>query len=307
MLFADFFAKEGNKNSLYGKLYEWDAFNAQRDSIWHTFSRFDLPDDPTNAGVDLTEHKLFGGTVEYQMKSNISGIPEIKPTTSHSVTVITPAENMEGVERQGYRVDAFMDRESVADRRREMEERIDAGDVTPEYEFGDIVGTVGKSALFATAIGIGVEALCSYRDYKNGKIDGNAYVKGILMAGGDKGISAGATAGVMIPVNAGLTGLGLSGAPLTVPIAFVLHHTIAAPVSAAFGRGEYKAVLQDARLYSDSSEMILDFGRLAQESSERFVEFLRHGQSADIVFSKRRDEFEEGIAALEKMMGGKIL
>ena len=47
------------------------------------------------------------------------------------------------------------------------------------------------------------------------------YLAEILKSGGDSGFTAGATAGIMIPVSATITAAGLTSF-LTIPVAFVV-------------------------------------------------------------------------------------
>ena len=302
---AEFLEKEGFQTQIAGKLYEWDWVNAERGQLSNLLSRFELPDDPSALGIDVTERTLFGGTDEYQLKSYTSGIPKIADTTPHSATVITNSENVIGVQKQGYNAEAFMNEESINDSRQELEELVQDGDATPKYELGDIAETVGKGALLGTAIGLGTEALISYREYKSGDITSREYLSRVLKSGAERGITAGATTGIMIPINVMLTSAGITSL-ITIPVAFLVHHAIAAPISAAFGKGEYKSILQEAKIYDNTSAMMSDFGILAYETTTSFKRFVANSEQSDKDFVVARKNFNDSISAIEKMLGGKF-
>ena len=302
---AEFLEKEGFQTQIAGKLYEWDWVNSERGQISNLLSRFELPDNPSAPGIDVTEKTLFGGTYEYQLKSYTSGTPEIADTTPRSATVITNSENVIGVRKQGYNAEAFMNEDSISDSREELEELVQDGGATPNYEFGDIAETIGQGALLGVALGLGTEALISYRAYKNGDINSQEYLHKVLKAGAESGITAGTTAGVMIPINVMLSSAGITSL-VTIPIAFLIHHTIAAPISAAFGKGEYRSVLQEAKIYDSTSDMMSDFGKMAYASASRFKSFVTKSNESDKEFVKSRNDFNDSIASLEKMLGGKL-
>ena len=302
---VEFLEKKGNHNQFFGKLYEWDYFNHQRDRITKLFSDYNLPQTPNNPGIDLEENTLFFGTKKYQLKGHRSGVPDInEKTTPYSTKVVTNIENVQGVERQGYETEAFMDKQSIKARRDEMLEKGLDREADFSYEPLDIGETMSRGALFGIAIGVGTETLISYREYKSGKINSKDYVQRILKSGAERGITAGATTGVMIPVNAMLTGAGLAGTPIAIPVAFLVHQTIAAPISAAFGKGEYKKILQDAKIYDNTSEMMKDFGALAYETNKSFNSFIANSLQSDGKFIEARKNFDDSMNILDKMLGG---
>jgi hypothetical protein len=152
---------------------------------------------------------------------------------------------------------------------------------------------------------LGTEALISYRAYKNGDINSQEYLSRVLKSGAERGITAGATAGVMIPINVMLTSAGITSL-VTIPIAFLVHHAIAAPISAAFGKGEYRAILQEAKIYDSTSDMMSDFGKMAYASASSFKNFVNKSNESDREFVESRNDFNDSIASLEKMLGGKF-
>ena len=302
---VEFLEKKGNHNQFFGKLYEWDYFNSRRDRITKLFSDYNLPQTPNNPGIDLEENSLFFETKKYQLKGHTSGVPNInEKTTPYSTKVVTNIENVQGVERQGYEAEAFMDNQSIDARRKEMLEKGLNGDADFCYDPLDIAETMGKGALWGIAIGVGTETLLSYREYKSGKINPKDYVQRILKSGAERGITAGVTTGVMIPVNAMLTGAGLAGTPIAIPVAFLAHQTIAAPISAAFGKGEYKAILRDAKIYDNTADLMKDFGALAYETNKSFNSFIVKSLQSDGEFIEARKNFNDSINALDKMFGG---
>ena len=72
---------------------------------------------------------------------------------------------------------------------------------------------------------MGLEAMSSYRSWKNGKLTSEEYLKEILKSGGDAGVTSSMTAGLMIPVSKVITLAGASNL-LTIPIAFVITDTV---------------------------------------------------------------------------------
>ena len=94
-----------------------------------------------------------------------------------------------------------------------------------------------------------------------------------MKAGGDAGVTAGATAGIMIPVSAAITVAGASSL-ITIPIAFVVGEVVNKVVAPCFGRGEYKKLLNQMHYYQNIENIYDDLVYSMQRASEEYYEFV---------------------------------
>ena len=291
----------GAYQQAFGKFYEWDWVQQQRRLLSNVSSTFQLPTDPNNPGTDVYRQTLFGGTTEYQLKSNISGTPQINAnTTPKSTIIITPEENISAVESMGYDAQSYGNREEVLQQREALRRDVSSGEATSVYEFSDVLSTIGKGAAIGFFAGITAETLFSYREMKAGKISKSEYFRGILKSGISQGMASGATTGIMIPINIALTSMGAS-VLFALTIAFIVHQTLAAPILAAFEKGDYKQYLGEARIYSTISEMQADFGSLACSTGDQFRGFLEQIKKSRETFGHRREEFNSIMKKIESL------
>lgn len=118
---------------------------------------------------------------------------------------------------------------------------------------------MGKGALIGAAINVTTEIISQYNDFKQGHISGTEYLKEVGKALGEGAVTGGATAGIIVPVTFGIKAVGgvaLATNPIiTVPVMFVLGKAINNIVAPAFGRGEYKKILQEAKYYQHLMNM----------------------------------------------------
>lgn len=121
--------------------------------------------------------------------------------------------------------------------------------------FSSMLGSVGSAAakggIAGIAIGITMETFVSYKRWKSGEISKEEYLSEIAKSGGQMGITGAATAGIMTAVSVPLAAAGLATAPITVPVSIVLGAGIDKIVAPAFGRGEYKKILDEAKYYQN--------------------------------------------------------
>lgn len=118
---------------------------------------------------------------------------------------------------------------------------------------------MGKGALIGAAINVTTEIISQYNEFKQGHISGTEYLKEVGKALGEGTVTGGATAGIIVPVTFGIKAVGgvaLATNPIiTVPVMFVLGKAINNIVAPAFGRGEYKKILQEAKYYQNLMNM----------------------------------------------------
>lgn len=300
----DYLSKKGNQTQFFGKIYEYDYANHLREKFSNLFSDFDLPDVLNNEGFDLEESSLFEGVKRYQLKSYASGSLNINSNKIPSTyKIITNIENVDEIRQQGFEVEAFMDNESIKQRRSEVLNNALEGNINIDYDFAGVMETIGKGFQYGFVIGVGIEAIASFKKFKNGDINLKKYLKEIMKSGAEKGLTSGLTTGVMVPIHAVLQS-NLITSIISIPIAFLVHQTIAKPISAAFGKGEYKEILNNAKIYNSSIQMMSDFGVMVKETNKGFKKFIADSEKSNQQFIKRREEFKEALIDFKNKTGG---
>jgi hypothetical protein len=136
------------------------------------------------------------------------------------------------------------------------------------------LATVGKAGAVGLVVGMTTETIFSYKDYKNGKLSKNQYMKEVLKSGGQMGINGMATSGIMIPIKVALGTLGVSSAYVTIPVSIVLSVAIDKVIAPAFGKGDYKKILDEARYYQSLMDMQSDLINAMNSANEQFVTFV---------------------------------
>lgn len=258
---------------LQGKGYEWDWMKKQRGNIKNLFKKYDAGDVANRAASDVTEINLLTGKAkEYQMKAYTGkSNPNLK-NTSKDMTVVTNAEKVNAVSKNGYKTEGFQNNNTIEKATDNRLQQIKDGKAHTSYNFKNVAGTMAKAGLIGCAIGIGTEAVSSYKLWKEKIISDEEYLKEILKSGGDAGVTAGISAGLMIPVAANLTAAGAS-AVITLPIAFVLSNAVNKVVAPCFGRGEYKEILSKAKYYQNIENVYDDLVSSMEYASEQYYEF----------------------------------
>lgn len=263
------------RTQLQGKGYEWDWMTAQRGKLKNIFKTYDAGDVVNRAASDVTEKNIITGhTKEYQMKAYTKKAnPDLK-NTPKDMTVVTSKEKVEIVKNNGYEnVEAFQDSKTIQKRTDERLEQVKNGKAQTAYNLKNVSGTMAKAGVIGCVIGMGTEAIGSYKVWKAGQLSDEEYIKEILKAGGDAGVTAGATAGIMIPVSAAITVAGASSL-ITIPIAFVVGEVVNKVVAPCFGRGEYKKLLNQMHYYQNIENIYDDLVYSMQRASEEYYEFV---------------------------------
>ena len=268
--------EEWLSKQLQGKGYEWDWMKAQRSDLKNIFHTYDAGDVANRAASDVTERNFFTGkNKEYQMKAYTSKTNPHLKNTPQDMTVVTNAEKTEVVRANGYKnVEEFQDASSIKQSTQERLNRIKNGEVSTAYNVKNVTTTMSKAGAIGCVVGMGTEAIVSYKSWKQGNITKEEYLKEILKAGGDAGITAGASAGIMIPVSAAITAAGVSSL-ITIPIAFVVSSAVNKVVAPCFGRGEYKKILSDAKYYQNLELVYNDLIDSMRYSAEKYYEFVQ--------------------------------
>lgn len=136
---------------------------------------------------------------------------------------------------------------------------------------------MAKGAIIGGAITVTVETISLYSEYKNVRISGKDYLKEIGKAAGDGAATGGLTAGIMIPVTAGINvvaSTAIASCPLvTIPVTFVISMAVNKLIAPAFGRGEYKKILGEAKYYKELMDMNTDLVQVLSIAQCQFESF----------------------------------
>ena len=260
---------------LQGKGYEWDWMAQQRNNIKNLFNRYDAGDVANRAASDVTEMNIFTGkSTEYQMKAYTGKLnPHLKNTPT-DMTVVTNAEKVSVVQKNGYEsVESYQDNQLIKKSTDSRLEEIKNGSAEPVYNFKNVGGTMAKAGLVGCVIGMGTEAVFSYKAWKKGQISDEEYLKEVLKAGGDAGVTAGITSGIMIPVTAAITAAGVSTV-VTIPIAIVVGGIVNKVVAPCFGRGEYRKILSQAKYYQNLENVYDNLLISMENASNQYYNFV---------------------------------
>ena len=260
---------------LQGKGYEWDWMAQQRNNIKNLFNRYDAGDVANRAASDVTEMNIFTGkSTEYQMKAYTGkSNPHLKNTPT-DMTVVTNAEKVSVVQKNGYEsVESYQDNQLIKKSTESRLEEIKNGSAEPVYNFKNVGGTMAKAGLVGCVIGMGTEAVFSYKAWKKGQISDEEYLKEVLKAGGDAGVTAGITSGIMIPVTAAITAAGVSTV-VTIPIAIVVGGIVNKVVAPCFGRGEYRKILSQAKYYQNLENVYDNLLISMENASNQYYNFV---------------------------------
>ncbi len=265
----EWFAKQ-----LQGKGFEWDWMTEQRRSIQNLFNKYDAGDVVNRAASDVTETNLLTGkSTEYQMKAYTSASNPDLNNTPKDMAVVTNAEKVDIVKQNGYEtVEKFQDNETIKNQVDNRMEQVKNGSASPQYSFGKVCFTMARAGLIGCAIGMGIESVTQYKNWKKGYISDKEYLITVLKAGGDSGITASATAGIMIPVEAAVTAAGLS-CPITIPISIVVGMGVNKVVAPCFGRGDYAKYFGQAKYFQNLNYMYKDMVITMEESVNAYLQF----------------------------------
>lgn len=298
-------AKEKSRwllTQLQGKGYEWDYMVSQRNNPLKILSKFDAGDCPTQPGIDITETNLLDSSVKatYQNKAYLSTNNPNLHNTPKDAVVVTNNEKVAYAKKQGYKVNEFMDSEEIQSVRDERFKQAIKGKVSTKYNWKNVMNTSLKAGAISAVIGITVESLVSYRAWKNGEMTTDDYIKEILKAGGDAGITGGATAALMIPVKSAITTAGASTI-IGIPIAIVLSSAVNKVVAPCFSRGEYKKILNEAKYYQSIENFYDDFLFTIETSADMFSSYVNQMIVQENKFNQIKKESENIDRSLENL------
>lgn len=282
---------------LQGKGYEWDYMATQRMNPKKILSVFEAGDCPTQPGIDIIETGLLDGKVKatYQNKAYLSNNNPNLYTTPKDTIVVTNQEKIAYAKEQGYTSELYMNAEEVAKARDSRFDQAIQGSANVNYTLKNVAATSLKAGAFAAVIGMSIEMLVSYKSWKTGEISNEQYLKEVLKAGGDSGVTAGATTVVMIPIQAAITTAGASTL-IAIPIVFALSTALNRIVAPCFGRGKYREILGEAKYYQSLGLFYEDFVNVVEQSSIQFVNYINIVQEQQKkyktmkVISKQLDE-----------------
>ena len=259
---------------LQGKGYEWDWMQMQRSNIKNIFKVYNAGDVSNQASIDITEYDILTKQgKEYQMKAYTSRNNPKLHNTGKDVIVVTNSEKVENVRNNGYMVEEY---KNVTEITSDVESRIceiDNGIATPQYTFKNVSSTMARAGLMGCVFGIGTESIASYKRWKNKQLSDDEYLNEIMMAGGDSGVTAALTTGVMIPVSSAVTIAGITSL-INIPVAFAISSGINKLVAPCFRHGEYKKILENAYYYSSLEKCYESFMQKIEIASKEYKYFV---------------------------------
>lgn len=282
---------------LQGKGYEWDYMSLQRSNPSKLLSVFEAGDCPTQPGIDITETDILTGSVKatYQNKAYLSGNNPNLHNTPKDAVVVTNQEKVKYAQKQGYKTAEYMDADEIQTVRDGRFRKAAEGKVSPTYTLKNVASASVKAGAIAAVIGMTVETVASYKSWKAGEISDEEYLKEVLKAGGDAGITGAATTAAMIPVQAAIATAGVSSL-IAIPVAIVFGAAINSVVAPCFGRGKYREILNNAKYYQAIEDVYDDFILAVEQTADQYVVYVsqiqiqaqRHKQMKQI--SKKMDE-----------------
>lgn len=259
---------------LQGKGYEWDWMTKQKNSVKSLFKKYSAGDVSNQPGYDVVEKNLLSKEEGfYQMKAYISKKNPDLHNTDKNIKVVTNAEKVEGVQNRGYDVEQFKSRDQII---RDTDSRINdisKGYANSKYNIQNISITMAKAGAVACIVGMGIESVNSYQLWKNGDLSDEEYVNEIMKVGVDSGVTAAASAGIMVPVSGVITAAGISSY-VTIPIAFVVGGVVNEIVAPCFGQGKYQKILENARYYQRLEECYNELLRQISYSADEYIDFV---------------------------------
>lgn len=259
---------------LQGKGYEWDWMQKQRSSFKNIFKVYNAGDVSNQAAIDVTEYDvLTGKSAEYQMKAYISKNNPDLHNTDKNVGIVTNTEKAENIRNNGYTVEKFKSREEIIDDVNSRMKEIDNGSATPKYTVKNVGGAMIKSGLVGCVFSMGTETIALYNQWRNHQLSDDEYLNEILKAGGDAGVTAAMTTGVMVPVSAQITVAGVTSL-VNIPVAFAISNGINKIIAPCFGRGEYKKILGQAYYYSSLEKCYYSFMKKIDIASQEYKTFI---------------------------------
>lgn len=275
---------------LQGKGYEWDYMVSQRMRPEKVLSVFDAGDCPTQPGIDITETGLLDGNVKatYQNKAYLSSNNPNLENTPKDAIVVANDEKIAYAKRKGYTTESYMDADEITEIRDSRFDDALQGKANTSYTLSGIATASIKAGVIGAVIGMTTETIISYRAWKEGQISDEEYLKEVLKAGGDAGVTAGATTAIMLPIQSMITVAGASSL-LTFPIAIVLGAAVSNVVAPCFGRGKYRQILQEAKYYQSIQNVYKDFMFEIEKTSNQYLDYIQQIQQQKSCYADLRN------------------
>ncbi|MDU1911936.1 hypothetical protein [Fusobacterium sp.] len=276
--------------NIQGKGYEWDYVNYLRGKFGNFFSKFELGTNPTQKGVDIVEKGFFNEKIKntFQNKAYYGKANPDLSNTPKTAIVITNSEKVEYSRNKGYKTEGFMNAEEGKKTAEKRFEDAKVGNINFDYNWKNISMTMGKAGIMGGALGLGLETIFSYRRFKNGEITKEEYFKEILKTGGSSAVVSAGTAGIMIPVAAKITVLGMTKL-INIPASIAISATLNKIVAPAFGKGEYKKILSEAKYYNDVNNAYQDIVKVMLISFNEYENFIEEA----VAYEKERIQLSE--------------
>lgn len=276
-----------------GKGYEWDWMLQERGKLENLFCRFEAGDVANQAGIDVTKTNLFTGKqTTYQHKAYTgTNNPDLKNTTQDT-TVITNAEKVKVTEQKGYKVEEFKTAKEIKDGTEKTMSNAKSGQANMGYNWKNIGGAMVKAGAVGAVVGVTVETVQSYKSWKSGQLTTEKYLKEIAKSGGNSGVTGAIAGGIMVPISAHITLAGLSSL-IPIPISFAVAVGVDSLVAPAFGRGKYKAYLNEAQYYNNLQECHRDFLRSMEDATSHYMQLLQESARQQEIFTQNFQKSRE--------------
>jgi len=282
-------AQRGLRTMLQGKGYEWDFMKAERAKPVNIGSKFFAGDDPSQFGIDVTKKNLISDKPQklYQNKAYVSSNnPDLHNTPKNAV-VVTNSNKISYADRQGFETQEFMDDSSIISATDRRVEQAKSGNACSSYTISNVAAASAKAGVIGVVVGMSTEAVVSYKAWKSGELSDDEYLSDIMKSGGEVGVTSGASTAIMVPVQAAITAAGASSL-IGIPVTFVVSGAVNKIVAPAFGSGEYKKILGEAKFYQNLESATRDFVQLAGYSAEQMENFMSNMQVQQIKHNKMK-------------------
>lgn len=252
-------------------------------------------------GIDAVVSNRFTGKIveQIQIKSNWSTDPSILKQTvdtflknenyNENIVLAGPKELIKTAKDMNIKNPTYTFGD--VNKNRESAERlmktINEGKFNSTINFSGVAEKVGKGALIGAAITISVSAISNYIAYRNGQLSMNEVFKNIAVDGSKGAITGGSLAGLSLVFPPGVIGIG---------IGIVVGTGIRQIVEIAYGKGEYKKILDEINTTNNLTLGLTHFALTtdkALEMQKPFVnEMIKEECKAKILneISKKTDE-----------------
>ncbi|SDI58959.1 hypothetical protein [Proteiniclasticum ruminis] len=260
---------------IQGKGLEWDFMTKKRGELENIHYKFVAGDSPTQPGTDVDKIGLFTRRVKerFQMKAYTgAGNPDLS-NTPKTAKVIVPKEKISYVKRQGHNPEGFSTKKGIIKKTDQRVKAAQSGAEIHTYNVSNVSAAMAKAGAMGCVVGVTTESVFSYKRWKMGELSDKQYFTEVLKAGGDAGLTATASSGIMIPVSAAITAAG-GTALVTIPVGIVVGGLVNKVVAPIFARGDYKKILSKSKYYQNLEGFYSDMTASMKSSAEFYEEFI---------------------------------